>query len=336
MKWFVAVVAVSVVSSIAIAEDTPWVLSPPTELQVVGIMPGGGIPEGSETAKIQVPENNKEEQRPQYNEDSAKSPTPLDADAHAPGNQNSGQQGQGNVDPHEPSPAWYTTPLTVFLLTVIGIGVSFRYGRRQVYFAERADVRAEQETANAVEASLIDRKKERAYLTADRWRMTNEYKGGPYTLTCDLINTGRTPATLGEYDLHTDVRTDLPPLLDYEQLPKADLRHISLGAGEHRPVQAPDPVRQFARQVVEGFLDLIALSPRRKEELLSAAMASTPMPSGLLDQMLGNDKVTLYVYGCFAYTDTFGEPHKVAFCTRYDPRQDIFIVVNDRKYNYST
>jgi hypothetical protein len=55
---------------------------------------------------------------------------------------------------------------------------------------------------------------ERAYLVVESW----QYNGPFSPLVGDLLNTGRTPATLGKYDVFTDIRRDAPPVVNYEHL----------------------------------------------------------------------------------------------------------------------
>jgi hypothetical protein len=146
---------------------------------------------------------------------------------------------------------------------------------------------------------------ERAYLAVERWQVTRNVKGIITILSCDLLNTGRTPATLLACDLHTDVRRELPPVPNYQDLPKRDLEQITIGSGRDMTLRMSSPID-------------FRLTPEQIGEAINAG------------------RVLLYFYGCIAYVDVFGCEHQTAFFTRYDPQLSILMVVNAPGYNYST
>jgi hypothetical protein len=296
MKILLIAVVMLTLPPVFAENDVVWQIAPPYSL-----MPGGSSQEGAQTPKDHMPDDEKEQaqtQDPQKNagEDSLLKTQPRTTDSHS-----THQQSKRDVDPDESPSGWSIAAVITFAAMILGLF----FAGYQAWYAKRAVTLAEQSMANTADSSLIEQKRERAYLAVERWQVLKEYKGGPLTLTCVLHNTGRTPATLAEYDVHVDLRKELPPIPDYRKLPEAGLRHITINAGRDITVKAPGP-------------------------------SHPDVPPERIEEALDTGKVTLYFYGCFAYTDVFGHSHEVAFCTRYDPAQDVFLVVTEDGYNYST
>jgi hypothetical protein len=122
---------------------------------------------------------------------------------------------------------------------------------------------------------------ERAYLLMDNWQLRDD--GATVSVTCDLRNTGRTPARIADriYKIGVPYSGVMPDIPDY-----ADSRN-------------------------EG-----AQSMSGGQRLLFQTQPETIPPDVFIDIQQGI--ATLFIWGIFRYTDQFGQPHRYGFGFKVD------------------
>jgi hypothetical protein len=127
-----------------------------------------------------------------------------------------------------------------------------------------------------------------------------------------------------------------------EHLSRTDLENIPLGAERRSLLQSARPTVELTPELMRALLAHptfanLPYPPEQRERVLEDFMTRNPqLLQNMVEPVLNAATLTLYLYGCVAYADVFGTPHRIAFCFRFDPNQRIFIVFNEKKYNYST